>query len=128
MPRSGPTCGQGRKPLALYASIEDPKALQAMPSLRPFNLSTLATFRGEVAAAHLEGLPPGMLAVLLDQLVCARSDALILNAFSTFSQVRRARARMLAHVCAPRARAPSHTPRRRARPRGALRLRAARRW
>ena len=76
----------GGRPLAFYAAIEEPAALARMPSLRLFNVSTLATFEAEVARAALP-LPPALAAILLDQLTCARAERLLLNAFSTFSQL-----------------------------------------
>lgn len=74
------------KPVAFYVSIEDPAALASMASLRHFNLSTLATFAPLLREARLP-LPPTLAAILLDQLACAHASTLLLNAFSTFSQL-----------------------------------------
>ena len=76
----------GRRPLAVYVSMEDAAALQSMPALRPFNVTTLATFEPLLRQALLP-LPPALSAILVDQLTCARSKRLLLNAFSTFSQL-----------------------------------------
>ena len=76
----------GRPPLAVYASVEDAAALGRMPSLRRYNVSSLATFEPLVHAAELP-LPPSLAAILLDQLTCAHAQVFILNAFSTFSQM-----------------------------------------
>jgi len=55
-----------------------------------FNLSSLAsldlTVRGARAAYGLE-LPDGIANVLIDQLTCARAQSLLLNTWSTFSQL-----------------------------------------
>ena len=86
---------QGRLPHGkqspIYASIEDSSFLQR-PALRPFNLSSLAAHADVIRAAAHPGtggvhLPDGIGSVLLDQLVCARASHLLLNAFSTFSQL-----------------------------------------
>jgi len=70
---------------AIYVATENP-AHVAGPAFKTFNLSTYASFTADVIAA---GLPPPASATgaLLDQLVCSRARALLLNAFSTFSQV-----------------------------------------
>lgn len=74
------------RPLAFYASVEDASVLASMVSLRRFNLSSLQTFGGLLADAKLP-LPPTLAAILVDQLTCARASTLLLNAFSTFSQL-----------------------------------------
>jgi hypothetical protein len=73
------------RPSAFYASVEDPSLLAA-PVLRQFNLSSLAHFRGTLDAARLE-VANEIAHVLIDQRVCAASPLLLLNAFSTFSQM-----------------------------------------
>ena len=77
--------GGAARPLALYASIEDPSPLRG-EALRPFNLSSLADFEPWVGRLAPR-LPAPIASVLLDQLVCARASHLVLNAFSTFSQL-----------------------------------------
>eukprot|EP00966_Prymnesium_polylepis_P134905 3117849-Prymnesium_polylepis.1 len=83
-------------PLAVYAATDSAALLQS-PSLRPLNLTALdASLRSATAAepttsdavaALRARLPPELLAVLLDQLVCAKARVLLLNVFSTFSQM-----------------------------------------
>lgn len=76
-----------RPPLAVYASVEDMGGLlKAMPSLRAQNMSSLGAHEGLVSAAKLQ-LPPSLASILLDQLTCAHASVLVLNAFSTFSQL-----------------------------------------
>ena len=70
--------------LAIYAAIEDPSYLK-QPLLAPFNISTLSDF--EPLTRHATKAPQGLTNVLLDQMVCARADHLVLNIFSTFSQM-----------------------------------------
>ena len=77
--------GGAARPLALYASIEDPSPLRG-EALRPFNLSSLGDFEPWVGRLAPR-LPAPIASVLLDQLVCARASHLVLNAFSTFSQL-----------------------------------------
>jgi hypothetical protein len=75
----------GSSTLGIYAAVEDPAAL-AMPALAPFHMTSQADFRQVVTRAATR-LPPGLASVLLDQFVCARSQHLLLNVFSTFSQM-----------------------------------------
>lgn len=73
----------------IFASIEDGSYL-SRGALQPFNLSSLSAHAALVRAAREElgvKLPDGVANVLLDQLVCARASHLVLNAFSTFSQL-----------------------------------------
>ena len=70
----------------MYASIEDATALRTMPSLRPFNVTSLETFEPLLREALLP-LPTALAAILVDQLTCARASVLLLNAYSTFSQL-----------------------------------------
>ena len=76
-------------PAAIYVSIEDPSYARH-ELLAPFNLTVLADLepqlRRAVQAAE-PALPRGLRDTLLDQLVCARSSHLVLNVFSTFSQM-----------------------------------------
>ena len=76
----------GLPPLSFYASVEDASVLGKMASLRRFNLSSLATFEPLLRQALLP-LPPTLAAILIDQLTCARASVLLLNAYSTFSQL-----------------------------------------
>jgi hypothetical protein len=76
----------GHPSLAVYASIEDASQLATMPSLRRFNISTLATFEKILRDVH-SPLPPALTAILVDQLTCSRAQVLLLNAYSTFSQL-----------------------------------------
>ena len=83
------------RPLVIYAAIEDATALDH-PRLRPFNVSSLASLKASGAfdapmRESLKALPSGLLDVLLDQLVCARAEHLVLNIFSTFSQMMQTR-------------------------------------
>ena len=78
--------GETPRPVAVYASIEDAKALAEMPSLRPFNITSLATFQHVLSEASLP-LPPALAAILVDQLTCAHASRLLLNVYSTFSQL-----------------------------------------
>lgn len=82
--------------LALYAAVEDAATLRS-PLLAPFNISSLSSLMARpdlgpaVAAALPASLPAGLRDVLLDQLVCARAEHLVLNIFSTFSQMMQTR-------------------------------------
>ena len=83
------------RPLVIYAAVEDATALDH-PRLRPFNVSSLASLKASGAfdapmRESLKALPSGLLDVLLDQLVCARAEHLVLNIFSTFSQMMQTR-------------------------------------
>ena len=78
--------GRADAALAVYASIEDASALAAMPSLRQFNITSLATF-AHVLNESLLPLPPALAAILVDQLTCAHASRLMLNVYSTFSQL-----------------------------------------
>ncbi|KAL1511878.1 hypothetical protein AB1Y20_005160 [Prymnesium parvum] len=69
----------------LYASIEDSSFLESA-ALRPFNFSSLKSFSKLVDGSSIS-MPPGVRDVLLDQLVCSRAKWLLLNAYSTFSQL-----------------------------------------
>ena len=71
--------------LAIYAAVEEPAALRA-PELANLSLSSLADHSALVDAADL-GMPADLAATLLDQLVCARARTLLLNIYSTFSQL-----------------------------------------
>ena len=74
-------------PVAIYAAIEDPSALQK-PQLEPFRMASLASFGSELEQlVAASSLPKGLVSVLLDQMVCARSQHLLLNIWSTFSQM-----------------------------------------
>jgi len=82
--------GAPHHPPALYAAVEDASTL-LHPQLTPFNISSLATLMahttvGPQVRALLAGLPSGLRDVLLDQLICASAEHLVLNVFSTFSQ------------------------------------------
>lgn len=77
----------------IFASIENTTFLQR-EALRPFNLSSLASHGDAIRAAVSHASPDsvqlpaaGIREVLLDQLVCARAESLLVNAFSTFSQL-----------------------------------------
>ena len=80
-----------RPPPVLFVSVEDAAVLRTA-GLDRFNLSTLSSreidgaVRGARAAHGLQ-LPDGIADVLLDQLTCARAQSLLLNAWSTFSQL-----------------------------------------
>jgi hypothetical protein len=72
-------------PYALFVATEDP-AFVAAPRFAKYNLSTFA----QLAAADPSLVLPPPAAVsagLLDQLVCSRAKVLMLNVFSTFSQL-----------------------------------------
>lgn len=71
--------------LPLYVAIED-ETLLSSPSLRGFGARTLHSFATAYNAAALP-LPATIGSVLLDQLVCGRADHLLLNIYSTFSQL-----------------------------------------
>ena len=71
--------------LAVYAAVEEPAALRA-PEFANLSLSSLADHTALVDAADL-GMPADLAATLLDQLVCARARTLLLNIYSTFSQL-----------------------------------------
>ena len=85
--------------LAVYGATDD-AAVFGAAELRQFNISTLASFAPlleaeagaiDAAAAALPGRGERRveaLRILVDQLVCARAGTLLLNVFSTFSQVR----------------------------------------
>ena len=75
-----------RKPLAYYVAIEDSAALKEMPMLTPFNLTALDAFAHLLSNARLK-LAPALAAILADQLACSQASILLLNAFSTFSQL-----------------------------------------
>ena len=81
----------GQPPPALFVSVEDAAVLRTA-GLDRFNLSSLSSSpidsaaRGARAAHGLE-LPDGIANVLIDQLTCARAQSLLLNAWSTFSQL-----------------------------------------
>ena len=75
-----------RKPLAYYVAIEDSAALKEMPTLTPFNLTALDAFAHLLSSARLK-LAPALAAILADQLACSQASILLLNAFSTFSQL-----------------------------------------
>jgi hypothetical protein len=93
----GGTTGRGRRGgggsrLSMYASIEDSSYLH-LPLLSRFNISTQAELGGLGAYAQsvdgslpLPNAPVGLVAVLLDQMLCARANHLVLNIFSTFSR------------------------------------------
>ena len=74
-----------RRVAVVYAAVEDAAVLRH-PALGGFNLSSLSSFAPMIAAAALP-LPARLAAVLLDQMVCAQAEHLLLNVFSTFSQV-----------------------------------------
>ena len=86
--------GKRRKepPLSIYAAIEEPSYLR-QPLLQPFNISCLTDWQWhiEFGVAKRFPLPPnlpqGLHDVLLDQMVCSRADHIMLNIFSTFSQM-----------------------------------------
>ena len=83
--RSGRISDSVYRPPAVYVAVENATLLR-QPLLREFNLSSLGTFSDLVAAARLP-LHPNVRDVLLDQLVCAHARLLLLNAYSTFSQL-----------------------------------------
>ena len=68
----------------VYASVEDSSALRRMASLRQFNVSSLDDFNEMLSSLPL---PTALSAILVDQLACSRARVLLLNAFSTFSQL-----------------------------------------
>ena len=73
----------------IYASIEDAAFLKR-PSLRPFNMTSLSELADIVRATSREQrlqIPDSIGNVLIDQMVCGRAKILLLNAFSTFSQM-----------------------------------------
>ena len=72
------------KPMTFYVSIEDSSALASMASLRRFNLSTLMV-APLLDEASCRCRPPSRPSS--DQLACAHATTLLLNAFSTFSQL-----------------------------------------
>ena len=82
--------GSRQAPVAIYAAIEDASYLR-QPLLAPFNVSTLTTLRWQLhfamAGVPEPALPAALRDTLLDQMICARSDLLVLNIFSTFSQM-----------------------------------------
>ncbi|KAL3905215.1 MAG: hypothetical protein SGPRY_010992, partial [Prymnesium sp.] len=56
------------------------------PSLRRLNLSTLSSFYS-IVDSNAPHMSTAVRDVLVDQLVCSRANMLLLNAYSTFSQL-----------------------------------------
>mmetsp|Transcript_23521 Transcript_23521/g.51378 ORF Transcript_23521/g.51378 Transcript_23521/m.51378 type:complete len:334 (-) Transcript_23521:551-1552(-) len=69
-----------------YVATENPAILQA-PSLRRFGLKTLDDFPDLTAQLAAETSVSRVSLALVDQLVCAAASTLLLNVFSTFSQL-----------------------------------------
>ena len=90
IPRRGLARASGEALLAATTAspstrVEDASVLASMVSLRRFNLSS--RFRRLAASWPTQLPPPTLAAILVDQLTCARASTLLLNAFSTFSQL-----------------------------------------
>ncbi|EOD12444.1 hypothetical protein EMIHUDRAFT_104301 [Emiliania huxleyi CCMP1516] len=80
--------------VAYYGSSDEPAALRGSQPAGT-QVATLADSAGLLdafAAASPEPLHRSVLAPVVDQLVCARASALLLNVFSTFSQL------LMAHI------------------------------
>merc|ERR1712137_1435546 len=68
-----------------YASVENHTVLTSSV-LTPFALTSLSDYAPLVQNAQLR-IPTPLASALIDQLVCSRASTLLLNGFSTFSQL-----------------------------------------
>ncbi len=69
----------------IFLALEDPEILHE-PVLAPFRVLALSNFTDLIRRAELP-IPAQLLYPLLDQLICSHASTMLLNVYSTFSQM-----------------------------------------